>query len=238
MKSRLAAVLLPLAAGVALLAAAGPAAADTVMLSGTVTDDTCGPLHALTVATPTRIAASVAPDDLTSALYVHVLNSSGVAQTVTSHGRASVVTDVYAPGVYVVEVCRNQQYDGATVTYSGTVRTSAAPATPVVVAGAEATLRRVATGSGTVRTRSGLATFSFRASNTGPGSVTFDAKGLHLRDTNILETHFSYNRVTLHTANGATVTFLDRGARGDLVTVTLGKFRAAGTVVRGGLRVR
>jgi hypothetical protein len=236
MKSRLAALLLPLAAGVALLAAAGPAAADTVLISGTASDESCGPLHAVGVQTPTRIHVALGPNDVTSALYVQVLTPDGSVAPVVADGPASVISDTYAPGVYAVQVCRNLQYDGATVTYRGTVTTSAAPATPVVVAGVEATLRRVASGSGEIRTPKGIVMFSFKARHGGPASVTIDAKGLHFRDLNVLESHFSFNRLTLN-ARGATITFVDRGAKNDLVRITAGTYKAVGTVVRGGLRV-
>lgn len=243
MKTRLLA-LVPVAACAAILAGgSGAAAADsTSLISGTVTDFDCGPVHGVGVTSPTRIEVAVTTADISAAVVTQILSPKGeiVARNDAPSDGGAIRYDAYTPGVYAVRVCPGQRtLDEQSISYTGTVTTSAAPARTVgAVAGVQATLRRSATGSGTIRTRHGLATFQVSATNGGRVSLRFDdrVRNVHLRATDA-SALFGRDTVTIHGA-GITLRLVDRAGTRDTVTVNAGSYRTTGIVVRGGLRVR
>jgi hypothetical protein len=179
---------------------------------------------------------------VSAAVVTQILAPRGevVARNDTPSDGGAIRYDAYAPGVYAVRVCPGQRtLDEHAISYTGTVTTSAAPPRVVgAVAGVQATLRRTATGSGTIRTRHGLATFSVRATNAGRVSLRYDdrVRNVHLRATDA-SALFGRKTVTIRGA-GVTLRLVDRAGSRDTVSVRAGAYRATGTVVRGALRIR
>jgi hypothetical protein len=243
-KIRLAVLAVPLVVAATLFATAGAGAADTYLISGNVTDFTCGPLHAIGVESAATIDATATSGAAAAALSIELVNTSGavVARTAASGDGAALSYNTSQAGVYAVRVCLAETtVTEQAVTYHGTL-SATTPARQISatsgVAGASATLTRHAAGYGAVRSGSGLAWFRVRAAGDGTAELSYDdaVRNVHIRQTTEAKAIFGRQTVTIR-GRGITLVLVDLGAR-DTIRVTAGAYKAAGTVVRGGLRVR
>jgi hypothetical protein len=239
MKSRLAALVASVAAGVVFFAATGTGLADT-HISGTFGDTGCGPTTAVTVSSSSRIQVSVGTSAVDGFISAQILDSSG--NVVSPSGKY----DTPSGGTYGVRVCYQRgSQDPNPVTYDGSVLTGP-PGQDIAsqgestqgVAGSSAALSRSVNGSGSIRTSAGLASFSVHTdSSTGVTRVRFDDSvlKLHLNATSGLHVVYGLNLVTI-TGNRLKIVLDDSGTR-DRVTVQFHRLKAAGPVVRGGFKI-
>jgi hypothetical protein len=239
-------ILLPLAAGLALLSASGAGAADT-NISGRFTYEDCGPGHAVTVPARSTIQLALTLSETTVATEIELRGPLGdVTRSDGTPNSGTWRRDVFTAGTYSLRVCGKQRaIDDPPVSYNGTVSvapTSALPqdGTIKVIHAKEdtrATLVREVNGAGTVATRGGSATFSVKTVDGAVRLVYRDpAARISIRSGTPLAATFGRNSVTLR-AQGVRVMLIDRGAKGDRVVVTRKGYRVAGSLVRGSITV-
>src|SRR4051794_13493749 len=234
----------PAAIVISFLALAGAARAATSPFSGSVANGGCSFVKSVSVSSASRIEAALASTAQN--------NTNVLAEIVGPNGQVvaggSYATyDTPGAGTYTVRVCANYQLQSApNLQYSGQLGTGPAgqpvlvgppqPQPPVGgVLGATTFVGNVA-GKGAIMTRAGLAWFTARtASNATVTLRIFDP--VHRTTRVVKGLNATYvNRTLRLTGHGLRFVLVHKGAHGR-VTFTSSRFKASGTVVRGGFQI-
>lgn len=230
--SRRISVLCASAAAVTCLTLAGSASAAPASFSGTVPNGGCDTARTVTVSGPARIEIEVASTSAAVTAFGEIVTPGGAVAATGSY-------DTPAGGAYAVRVCTQYSaIDPPSLQYTATFATGPAgqpalPRTQGAVLATTTTLSRDVHGSGAIRTRAGLAWFTVKLDRAGAATVrVYDPRASR---------HYVFRNSTVTfltsgvriTRGGMTLTLLQRSAS-DRVVFSSPRFRAHGTVVRGG----
>src|SRR3954469_8784185 len=220
----------------------GAAAAATSPFSGNVANGGCSFVKSVSVSSASRIEAALASTAQN--------NTNVLAEIVGPNGQVvaggSYATyDTPGAGTYTVRVCANYQNQSPpNLQYSGQLGTGPAgqpvlvgsPQPQPPVGGVLGASTSVVNGKAAIMTRAGLAWFTARtASNATVTLRIFDP--VHRTTRVVKGLNATYVNSTLRlTGHGLRFVLVHKGAHGR-VTFTSSRFKASGTVVRGGFQI-